>query len=198
MYPGDSVPNRSECDDLMARYGMRPNIVAHSRQVMRVALAIADNLGHGAAVDRDLVMAAALLHDITKTRALETKESHDRTGGALLRELGFPRVGEIVEQHVILAGFDPEAGLSEREIVNYADKRVMHDTVVSLDERVEDLIRRYGVTEAAVAFIRRNKQTACALEKKIRAAMDVDLETAIRAATSASLGELPPSVIRMP
>ncbi len=179
MFPGDGIPNLRECDDLMARYGMLPNIVAHSRQVMRVALAIADNMGNGAAVDRDLVMAAALLHDITKTRALETKESHDRTGGTLLRELGFPRVGEIVEQHVILTGFDPEATLSEREIVNYADKRVMHDRVVSLDERVEDLILRYGVTEAAVASIRRNRQTAGAVEKKIRAAMAVDLEDAL-------------------
>jgi len=179
IFPGDRIPTLRECDDLMARYGMRPNIAAHSRQVMRVALAIADNLDNGAAVDRDLVMAAALLHDITKTRALETKESHDRTGGKLLRELGFPRVGEIVEQHVILADFDPESKLSEREIVNYADKRVMHDTVVSLDERVEDLVLRYGVTEAAVASIRRNHRTAGALERKIRAALAVDLEDAI-------------------
>ena len=185
MLPGNSIPNLSECDDLMFRYGMRPNIVAHSRQVMRVALAIADNLGNGAAVDRDLVMAAALLHDITKTRALETKESHDRTGGALLRELGFPRVGEIVEQHVILTGFDPQTGLSEREIVNYADKRVMHDRVVSLDERMEDLILRYGVTEAAVASIRRNHRTARTLEEKIQAAMAVALDDALRDAAHA-------------
>ena len=183
--PEARTPSLSECDELMARYAMLPNIVAHSRQVMRVALAVADNLKNGAAVDRDLVMAAALLHDITKTRALESKESHDRTGGALLRELGFPCVGEIVEQHVVLSGFDPQARLSEREIVNYADKRVMHDRIVSLKERLEDLIRRYGATEAAIASIRRNQQTAYAIEKKIRAAMAIDLESAIRAAARA-------------
>ena len=47
-------------------------------------------------------MAAALLHDITKTISFETKEHHDESGGELLRELGFASVGEIVKQHVIL------------------------------------------------------------------------------------------------
>jgi len=164
----------------MARYGMRPNIVAHSRQVMRVALAIADNLGNGAAVNRDLVAAAALLHDITKTRALETKEAHDRSGAELLTELGFASVGKIVAEHVILSDFNPHKRLGEREIVNYADKRVMHDTVVTLALRTEDLLRRYGTTEAIKDRIRRNAETAASVEKKIAAAMTIDLETAIR------------------
>jgi uncharacterized protein len=53
-------------------------------------------------VNRDLVVATALLHDITKTRSLVTKERHDTSGGALVRELGFPRIAEIVEQRVII------------------------------------------------------------------------------------------------
>ena len=116
----------------MAKYCMLPNIIAHSRQVMRVSLVIIDNLKNGVSINRNLVIAAALLHDITKTRSLETREPHDQSGGELLRELGFPRVGEIVEQHVILLDFNPQEKLEEREIINYADKRVMHDRVVSL------------------------------------------------------------------
>jgi uncharacterized protein len=91
----DRIPSLKECDELMAKYCMLPNIIAHSRQVMRVSLVITDNLKNGLSINRNLIMAAALLHDITKTRALETREPHDQSGGELLRELGFARIGEI-------------------------------------------------------------------------------------------------------
>ncbi|MDD5712018.1 MAG: HDIG domain-containing protein [Smithellaceae bacterium] len=165
----------------MVRYEMLPNIIAHSRQVMRVALAITDNLKNGTAVNREIIQAAALLHDITKTRSLQTKEPHDQSGAQLLRELGFARLGDIVEQHVILKTFDPVEKLEEREIINYADKRVMHDQVVSLSERVEDLIKRYGLTDEIIVLIRRNESQAFEVERKIARCMAIDLDTAIRA-----------------
>ena len=59
--------------------------------------------------------------------------------GALLQEMGFISVAAIVEQHVVLTNFNPRGALDEREVVFYADKRVMHDRIVTLDERVEDL-----------------------------------------------------------
>ena len=180
MSSTDKIPSLEECDELMAKYCMLPNIIAHSRQVMRVSLAITDNLKDGVSMNRDLVIAAALLHDITKTRSLKTKEHHDQSGGELLRELGFARVGEIVKQHVILIDFDLQKKLDEREIVNYADKRVMHDRIVSLAQRVEDLLQRYGTTEEIRNRIRLNEIIICAIEKKIADSMTVDLDSAIQ------------------
>ena len=84
----------------MAQYSMRPHIIEHSIQVVNVSLAIIDNLKNGVSVNRDLVIAAALLHDITKTTSLETNENHAVSGGALLRKLGFSSTAEIVEQHI--------------------------------------------------------------------------------------------------
>jgi len=176
----DRIPSREECDELMAKYSMLPNIVAHSQQVMRVSLAITDNLKNGVSINRDLVMAAALLHDITKTRSLKTREPHDQSGGDLLRELGFASIGEIVKQHVILLDFDPKGRLEEREIINYADKRVMHDRVVSLAERVQDLIQRYGVTEEIKSRIKQNESLVIAIEKKIAGFIVIDLDVAIQ------------------
>ncbi|MGA2782959.1 MAG: HD domain-containing protein [Smithella sp.] len=163
----------------MAKYCMLPNIIAHSRQVMRVSLVITDNLKNGVSINRNLVIAAALLHDITKTRSLETREPHDQSGGELLRELGFTRVGEIVEQHVILLDFNPQEKLKEREIINYADKRVMHDRIVSLSERMEDLIQRYGTTEKIKNLIRQRESNTYAIEKKIAGSLSVDLDSAM-------------------
>lgn len=176
----DRIPSPEECDELMAKYSMLPNIVAHSRQVMRVSLAITDNVKKGVAINRDMIIAAALLHDITKTRSLKTREPHDQSGGELLRELGFVSIGEIVKQHVILFDFDPKARLKESEIINYADKRVMHDRIVSLAERVQDLIQRYGATEEIKNRIQQNEIQVIAIENKIAGSIAIDLDIAIQ------------------
>ena len=176
------MPSRAECDELMVQYFMLPKIVEHSMQVMNVSLAIIDNLKSGVSVNRDLVIAAALLHDITKTRSLATKERHDASGGELLRELGFPRIAGIVEQHVIIQNLNLEGRLEEREIVYYADKRVLHDTIVTIEERVQDLVQRYGTLEEIRNLILQNKSQVLAIERKIADFMAIDLHRAIQAA----------------
>jgi uncharacterized protein len=176
----DRTPSRKECDELMAKYAMLPNIVEHSIQVMRVSLAIIDNLKNGVSMNRDLVAAAALLHDITKTRSFVTKERHDESGGELLRELGFPRIAEIVEQHVIIQNLNLDRMLEEREIVYYADKRVLHDTIVTIDERVHDLIQRYGTVEEIRNLILHNRSQVLMVERKIASFMNIDIDQAIQ------------------
>ena len=176
----DRIPTRAECEELMARYSMLPNIVAHSLQVMRVSLVLTDHLKDGVAINRDVIIAAALLHDITKTRSLETKERHDASGGAVLRELGFPRIAEIVEQHIVIQNLNLKGSLEEREIVYYADKRVMHDTIVTIKERVHDLIQRYGINEEIRDLILQNEAQVLAVERKIAGFMKIDINHAIQ------------------
>jgi putative nucleotidyltransferase with HDIG domain len=175
----DRIPSLKECEELMAQYAMRPHIVAHSLQVMRVSLAVIDHLKNGVSVNRDLVAAAALLHDITKTRSFVTKERHDASGGALLRELGFPHVAEIVEQHVTIRNVNLHGELEEREIVYYADKRVLHDTIVTIDERVNDIMQRYGAVEEIRSLILQNKSQVLAVERKIARFMKTEIDQAI-------------------
>jgi putative nucleotidyltransferase with HDIG domain len=146
---------------------------------MRVSLALTNHLKDGVSVNRDLVVAAALLHDITKTRSLTTKERHAASGGILLRELGFPRVAEIVEQHVIIQNMHLEGRLQELEIVYYADKRVMHDKIVTIDERVHDLIRRYATGEQILSLIIQNKEQALMIERKIAGFMNISIQDAL-------------------
>ena len=173
------IPDTAECYRLMRRYSMLPNIIEHSEQVMRVSLAVVDGLRPGTGISRELVLAAALLHDITKTRALTTGEPHDRSGAELLTELGLPEIAAIVGEHVFIAGFDPDGPLAEKEIVYYADKRVMHSTIVSVDERVKDLIERYGDSDERISLIIENKKLLLAVESKIVRFMDTDLQRAI-------------------
>jgi putative nucleotidyltransferase with HDIG domain len=175
----DRIPSREECNDLMVKYSMRPNIVEHSIQVMRVSLTITDNLKNGIAVSRDLIIAAALLHDITKTRSLRTDERHDISGGELLRDMGFTSIAEIVEQHVVFPNFNPQGRLEEREIIYYADKRVNHDKIVTIEARVHYLIQRYGNTDEIRNLILQNKTLVLSMESKIAGFMKIDINRAI-------------------
>ncbi len=173
------IPDIAECKELMSRYDMLPNILEHSLQVMRVSLAITDHLKERVSVNRDMVIAAALLHDITKTRSIKTKEKHAASGGKLLRELGFPEIAGIVEEHVTIQKFNPERILEEKEIVYYADKRVMHDKIVTLEERMNDLMLRYGSGEDMRNFLRQNRKQAEAVERKIADFMKIDIHQAL-------------------
>lgn len=174
------IPDVAECEELMARYNMLPNIVQHSMQVMRVSLAITDHLKEGISVNRDRVIAAALLHDITKTRSIKTKEKHAASGGILLRELGFPGIANIVEEHVTIRNLNLEGTIEEKEIVYYADKRVMHDKIVTLEERMHDLMRRYGTGEEMRNFLLQNREQALAVERKIADFMIIDIHHALQ------------------
>lgn len=174
------IPTQAECQELMATYAMLPNIVLHSFQVMRVALAITDNLIDSVPINRDAVIAGALLHDITKTRSLKTKERHAASGGTLLRDLGFPRIAEIVEQHVVIKDSNPAERVQEKEIVYYADKRVMHDKIVTIEERVQDLLIRYGITQEMRNRILENLEHVTPIESKLNSFMKIDIHDAIK------------------
>ena len=162
------IPTRDECLSLMAQCRMLDNIKEHSLVVTKVALFLSEKLNKkGQRIDMKLVEAGSLLHDIAKTECLVSKKDHAQTGFQLLAEKGYVRVGEVVAYHVNLPpGGDPSQ-VTEIEIVNYADKRVRHDEIVSLEERYADLIARYGRDEKSIAFIERMKEKSTEIEKKI-------------------------------
>lgn len=143
------IPSKQKCFELICEMEMMDHIVAHSILVCRVALLLVNRLtSAGETLNRELVQASALLHDITKTRSFKTGEIHSETGCQLLSGKGFPEIGDIVRQHVTLDAYFPSDAVTETEIVNYADKRVLHDRVVSLDDRMDYILERYGKTDA--------------------------------------------------
>jgi putative nucleotidyltransferase with HDIG domain len=139
------IPTKNECYQMMCEMEMMDHIVVHSMQVCRVATLLAENLGHkGVRLNYDLIRAAALLHDITKTRSFKTEENHALTGGQYLTDLGYTDVGNLVRQHVRLDEYPQKVSLAEAEIINYADKRVLHEEVVSLDKRLDYILDKYA------------------------------------------------------
>jgi uncharacterized protein len=163
-----NIPSRNDCFQLMCRMQMLGNIVAHSIQVCRVGECLVNHLKfQGNQLSGQLVQAAALLHDITKTRSFETEENHALTGGQVLTDFGYPQVGNLVRQHVRLDDYSEHQTLSEAVIVNYADKRVLHDRIVSLEERMSYIQKRYGSRPEHQSRIQLLWQKTAALEKQI-------------------------------
>jgi hypothetical protein len=76
-------------------------------------------------------------------------------------------VGQIVAEHVVLSGEKDQSRVSEEEIVNYADKRVQHDRIVSLHERFRDLKDRYGQNERSLGLLDALEQATSKVERKI-------------------------------
>ncbi|MCD6320212.1 MAG: HDIG domain-containing protein [Candidatus Desulfofervidaceae bacterium] len=161
-----NIPAPEVCLALLKEYGAYPNIIAHCKQVAQVALFLSEALSHqGLSLNIPLLTAGALLHDIAKAYSIEHPEvNHAEKGAEWLIELGYPEVAEIVRFHVNLSG---ELKIDEKSIVNYADKRVKHDTIVSLEERFKDLLARYGKTEARGKRIRRLYERTKRLETLI-------------------------------
>ena len=162
-------PSRATCRRLLEAHHVPDHIRRHSARVAAVARHVAEALrGKGEEVDVRLVEAAALLHDIAKAPCLASRLDHAAEGGRVLRELGLAATADIVERHVHLGDWNPRGPVTAAEIVNYADKRVLYEDVVSLEVRFRDLIERYGRGHREFEErIRRNWATMEAVEAKI-------------------------------
>ena len=163
------VPSIVDCYALMDRYEMLDNIKAHSLMVEKVARVIAQGLREARkSVSLELTSAGALMHDIAKTPCLTSGEDHAARGQEICDDNDLNEIAEIVGEHVRLKSFDPHLDISEKEIVYYADKRVNHDVVVSLEERMKYLLLRYGKNKRHLrTHIRENFKLAKEVEKKL-------------------------------
>jgi uncharacterized protein len=170
------LPSHHQCLELMDIHAMLPNIREHSFRVMEVAACLGEALvAAGFDMHLPLITTGALLHDLGKTACLGTLANHAELGAGILEELGYPHVAQVVREHVYLDGaiMDPRP-LREAEVVNYADKRVLHEEVVTLEVRFADLKVRYGRTPEAIARIKATEVKTRALEEKLFAPLQLD------------------------
>jgi uncharacterized protein len=162
------VPMLAECLNLLKKYSVPEHIVEHSRVVCEIATCLCRLLNRqGEGLDEAKVIAGSWLHDIAKMDGFNTGENHSLAGAHLLEKLGYPEVAEIVRQHVILDDEIYGGPIGETVIVHYADKRVKHTAIVSLEQRFQDLKERYGKTPAAFAWLENLEVRTRELEERI-------------------------------
>ena len=134
-----NIPSREQCLQILKNNKTPSNVIEHSKAVCKVAESIVKKLAKkGLKFNKELVVAAALLHDIERL-----KPNHVAAGANLVMKLGYPEVAKVMRKHTLhkIKGNEPKT--MEEKIVFYADKRVKHDKIVSLEERYEDIKERY-------------------------------------------------------
>ena len=136
------VPTKEECLNILKDNSVPDNIIAHLKAVCDFSLKICDLLEKkGISVNKDLVAAGALLHDLKKL----SPNDHIIEGFEYVKSIGFPEAAEIIKKHGLAHLDNPDFVPStwEEKIVFYADKRVKNDRIVSVDERFAYIKQRY-------------------------------------------------------
>ncbi len=137
------IPSKEECLAILNKNKTPSNVVEHCKTVCKVAKEIAKKLiKRGIKVNKGLVIAAALLHDIERE-----KDNHVVVGERLLKNMGFPEVAKVAKKHSLyqIENIEIQPNTIEEKILFYADKRVKGNKIVSLEERFEDLKKRYNI-----------------------------------------------------
>ncbi|MEW6351136.1 MAG: HD domain-containing protein [Thermodesulfobacteriota bacterium] len=170
-----TIPDEPTCVALMSKYQTPHHIVRHCFMVWTVAQVIGSAMTQrNHPMDMELLKAACLLHDIGKYPCiLEGNRYHDRKGKEMLEEEGYPEVASIVGRHVNLAETDGEP-LGEAHVLFYADKRVNHDELVSLEQRFDYLFKTYAKTPYATERLNEMKRDTRRLEERIFLLLDFE------------------------
>ena len=172
------VPDASECRKYWNDYGMLENIKAHSTMVAKIAISIARIAkGKDIKIDIPSIQASAMLHDIAKSYCIRHGGNHSQLGSAWVMRLTHNPVIAMGVLHHVFWPFKPEADKYFLPlVVSYADKRVMHDKLTSLEKRFGDLSIRYGRTEKIRERIQQTYKQSLELEKSLGQLLGVDLD----------------------
>ncbi len=173
----DFIPSDAQCEALWSAYDMLDNIQKHSRLVAEVCTVLARH-GKKAGLDVDIqeIRACGLLHDIAKTYTIHHGGNHSQLGASWICELtSNPRLSQGIVHHVHWP-FSINAKQNFLPLVIiYSDKRVKHDEVVSLQERFDDLVMRYGKTPYIQSRIRSSFDQAEEIESALSQLLGIDL-----------------------
>jgi putative nucleotidyltransferase with HDIG domain len=140
-------PSLEQCYGWYEEQGTPENIMRHVKKVREVAVYLAERLKEaGEDIDVLAVDRGALLHDIDKWACLNDDQlEHGAVAEEILTDKGYPYLGFLARQHRSDLNLDGY-GTWEEKIVSYADKRVLQDSVVSLEERYDYVRKRYPDT----------------------------------------------------
>src|SRR5579875_183294 len=138
------IPNEQEAIEFHKRAGSNKEIIDHCKAVANVARKLADRFSEkGIKVDKESVYAAALLHDIGRTRTQTVHHGH--IGAEIIREFGADeKIARIVSRHVGAESRKKKPEISDSHLVTTCRrhlKRRLSALLTRLSERVTRLSR---------------------------------------------------------
>jgi len=159
------VPTRGECEAILRDIAcVNERIYAHSCTAAEVAGKISDSLSRsGHRMDKELIIAAGLLHDMFKGEPY-----HDRKAAHALADMGFTELAQMVAVHTDIV-CSPQTLINGAEVLYLADKLVSGNTIVSLTNRFQKALEKYGHDPEIKKRIEKRLQNAVMIKKKIEA-----------------------------
>lgn len=132
-----------EVYNLFEKWHTPSHVIAHCKAVSKVGVILAEALNrHGYNLDVDLIRGTGLAHDVARVH-----EDHGGVGYQILSELGYEDEAQIIKIHMYYLKFNSVENLNECDIVCLADKLVIEDKYVGLDERFEYIIKKAHASE---------------------------------------------------
>ena len=171
------VPTKQECEILLnTTFAIGKGLYNHSHMVTRLALLMGTALHEaGCCLDLDLISAAALLHDIAK----DTPQ-HARTGGQILREMGYPRVADIVAAHVDIAIHEGQE-IDESQVVYLSDKMTQGDQYVAdFKPRFEPKLGQFSHAPEIQRNITGRLENALEIQRRVETILKRSLDDILR------------------
>lgn len=157
-----AVPSPRECRRILSTAATADQVRDHCLAVARVACILADRLNKsGAGLDKDLVTAGAMLHDVARGR-----QDHAVAAAQLIEALGYHRVAQVVASHMDITA-SVTTDVSEAELVFLADKLVKGCQIVSLAERFGSTLKNFSNDPEAVAALKNRWQQASLIKVKV-------------------------------
>ena len=114
------------CLRLLEAAGTPAPVIDHCRAVAKESMRLADQAADRVFLDRELLLAAALLHDVVRDLP-----DHAACAARGIKALGYPDVAEVIAQHHDL----PSAELNEAAVLYLADKYIQGTERVTLEQR---------------------------------------------------------------
>ncbi len=161
------IPTQGEITDLYKEFAVPQHVRTHIATVTKVADYFAEQLmQNNVPINRELVHAGAMLHDFVRVcnfknfdpqcffealsphklgvwKKLVAKfgnQHHGDAGAEILEKRGFIATADIVRNHHTAAAL--KELMLEEKCVLLADRHVLHDKIVSLEERIDDAGKR--------------------------------------------------------
>jgi broad specificity phosphatase PhoE len=138
------LPEKWDIEKFLDEFEVPENIREHIKLVTKISVFLAKELiEEGEKIDIRLVESAAALHDLDKIKSDVLMNNHGHISYDFLMQKGFSEeLGDLIKYHRSESIYPKNMGW-ELKILRYADSRALGDKLVSLDERMEDLKRRY-------------------------------------------------------
>jgi HD superfamily phosphohydrolase YqeK len=150
-----------KCNEIQDYFQMSDNVKRHSQKVSEIAIRLGKQLlNKGIDLDLNLLRNASLLHDIAKGI-----KNHELIGSEWLRDMGYTKIAEVVAEHNCLC--DPYDKVNEKMVVYLADKLVLEDKEVNIEERFQRALKKYGGDEKARMNINNRMKLAITIQEKI-------------------------------